>query len=753
MNEEQTKFDYITPALLEAGWHNHGKIELEYRIAADRIRAGNPGKEKREPDTDKKADYCLRYNDVPLAIVEAKAKSEGAMKGYEQAKDYARRAEIPFAFSTDGLELAEYNFLTHEFSQRALEPFPTPQELWTRYLERKPQYGNPAFTEPFLTRGGRGPRFYQERAVYRVLEAIDQGEDKVLITLATGTGKTVIAFHLVWKLIRSGRMNRVLFLADRVALRGQAFARFEPFGDEREEIEGRDLKTGRKVYFGIYQTMYAGKEGERLYQTLPRDYFDLIIIDEAHRSGFGTWHEILEHFNTATRLGMTATPKRKDNIDTYGYFGEPVYSYSMAQGIEDGYLAPFRRFVVSTNVDKEGVTYKGQTYQTKDYERKLILPERTQKIAKDLVERMSKVSDKMDKTIVFCVNQNHARDFAKAVQQQMKHLGLSNYAVPILSEERTARQSLKDFSDTEKSTPVVVTSVEILTTGVDAPTARNIVILRPISSQEVFKQIVGRGARIWEEAGKNKLSFNIIDYVKATEFMRDDDWMGTPQYEENDDIGGGGDEGRRPKPVSPPEEETTVNPPPREPPETYTGLKIYIAEEAEFLLTADGRSMTQSQYRDYARLQVKDLVPDPESLRSSWRDRDERQTIVKTLEAKGIQAEALAFLFEAPDSDTYDLLAHLAFGQPLRTREERVTMLQNKYAEVLEPYSGEQLEIVEALLSKYVMAGIKELETADVFHVYPLSNYGDFPQIAGLFGGSSGLRTMVNSLEQALYEF
>ncbi len=751
MNEEQTKFDYITPALLEAGWRKHGKIELEYRIAADRIRAGNPGSERREPDTDKKADYCLRYNDVPLAIVEAKPRDEGAMKGYEQAKDYARRAEIPFAFSTDGLELVEYSFLTHQASTvRALEPFPTPQELWERYLERKPQYGNPAFTYPFLTRGGRGPRYYQERAVYRVLEAIDRGEEKILITLATGTGKTVIAFHLVWKLIRSGRMGRVLFLADRVALRGQAFARFEAFGDEREEVEGRDLKTGRKVYFGIYQTMYAGREGERLYQTLPRDYFDLIIIDEAHRSGFGTWHEILEHFNTATRLGMTATPKRTDNIDTYGYFGEPVYSYSMAQGIEDGYLAPFRRFMVSTNIDKEGVKYKGQTFETKDFERKLILPERTQAIAKDLARRMQEVSSPMDKTIVFCVSQNHARDFAKAMQQQMAHLGLSNYAVPVLSEERTARQSLKDFSDTEKTTPVVVTSVEILTTGVDAPTARNVVIVRPVSSQEVFKQIVGRGTRIWEEAGKNKLSFNIIDYVRATQFMRDDDWMGTPQYEELDDA-----QGDVPANTSSPSPERDAERPTveREEVVTLTGLKIFIAEEAEFLLTSNGRSMTRSEYRDYALLQVKDLVPDPESLRALWRDREGRQTVVKTLEAKGIQAESLAFLFESPDSDTYDLLAHLAFGQPLRTREERVTMLQNKYAEVLEPYSGEQREIVEALLDKYVMAGIKEFETAEVFRVYPLSSYGDFPRIAGLFGGGKGLRVMLDSLERALYGF
>ena len=752
MNEEQTKFDLIAPALIDAGWRKHGKIELEYRIAADRIRAGNPGAEHREPDTDKKADYCLRYNDVPLAIVEAKPRGEGAMKGYEQTKDYARRAEIPFAFSTDGLQLIEYSFLTHQASEvRALEPFPTPQALWTRYLESRPQYGNPAFTEPFLTRGGRGPRYYQERAIYKVLEAIERDQDKILITLATGTGKTVIAFHLVWKLIRSGRMGRVLFLADRVALRGQAFTRFEPFGKEREEIEGRDFKTGRKVYFGIYQTLYSGREGERLYQTLPRDYFDLIIIDEAHRSGFGTWHDILEHFSTATRLGMTATPKRKDNVDTYGYFGEPVYAYSMAQGIEDGYLAPFRRFMVSTNIDKEGVEYKGQTFETKDFERKLILPERTQALARDLARRMQEVSSPMDKTIVFCVSKSHARDFAKAMQQQMAHLHLSNYAVPILSEERTARQSLKDFSDTEKTTPVVVTSVEILTTGVDAPTARNIVIARPISSQEVFKQIVGRGTRIWEGAGQNKLSFNIIDYVKATQFMRDDEWMGTPQYTEIDDVSMGemepGETG------SSPDEETERPTREREAVVTLTGLNIYIAEEAEFLLTADGRSMTRSEYRNYALLRVKDVVPDPDSLRTLWRDRKGREMILKTLEAKGIHAESLAFIFEAPDSDTYDLLAHLAFGQPLRTREERVTMLQNKYADVLEPYSGEQLEIVEALLDKYVIAGIKELETAEVFKVYPLSTYGDFSTIAGLFGGGKGLRAMLDSIERALYGF
>lgn len=741
--EDQTKFNDINPALNKSGWQGSELVQLQYVISEDQIEAGNPSQEYRKKNTKQFADYLLRFNSVPLAILEAKPRGTDVLQGLEQAMNYARKVGTPFAFTTNGERLVGFNFLTNsDIPETSLNPFPTPQQLWDSFINTEALYSSKALLHAFFETSSRKPRYYQERATLRVIEAIENNQRRILITLATGTGKTFIALQIAWKLLKSGRMKRVLFLADRIALREQAFHAFEPFGSDRFEITNSTFSQGRSVYFGIYQTMFAGEEGQRLYQTLPRDYFDLIVIDEAHRSGFGTWNEILTHFNTAVQLGMTATPKRNDNVDTYGYFGDQIYSYSMRQGIEDGYLAPFRLFKILTNIDKNGYQHQSDKYSTKDFERTLVIPERTKAIVTDLTQRMKDYSHPLEKTIVFCVDQDHARAFAREMHNQMKYLGISDYVVPILSEERTAQEYLKQFSSPDRKTPVVVTSVDILTTGVDIPTARNVVLVRPVVSQSVFKQIIGRGTRIWESDEKTKLSFNILDYVGATDFMIDPAWMGNPANASN--ITGKTTKRGGTVPLVPP------TPNPREK-IVVQGVTVTIAETTSFLLTENGQRLSMSEYRNHALEKIRETVPDTKSLKTLWQNRDTRKIIRQALEQNGVNPTALRILFEAPESDELDLLAHLSNNEPLITREDRLTMLHNKHAPILEKYTKKQREIVEALLEKYLLYGIQELETTDVFSVSPLTRFGSLTRIAEEFGGAAALQEMILEVDRTLY--
>jgi len=550
LNEADTRAKLIDPCLHEDGW-DESLITREYYFTSGRIYLVGDEHKRRKP---KKADYLLKCaSNFPIAILEAKDESHGPADGIQQAKGYAQALDLPFAYSSNGRGIAEFNFLTN--IQQSLDRFPSPKDLFERYqdkflparhqeaAEEKAEFGKtdsllyPYQYEPC----GKKPRYYQEAAIKRVLHRYLSGDKRILLTMATGTGKTFVAFQIVWKLYKAGHIRRVLFLADRNVLRDQAYNTFGPFEDARAIIEEGKAPKTRDIYFSIYQALYSGQEGQRLFQRYDPHFFDLIIIDECHRSGYGTWGAILKHFSTATQLGMTATPKRDDNIDTYAYFckenkGEPAYIYSLGQGIDDGFLATYRVHKVRTNVDKDGLhiedaqsqgaeiyvppdTELQDVYYMEEFEREITLPDRTEKICSHLAGLLNTFGP-MKKSIVFCVNMEHAGQVAKELQNHFSHLGYSNYAVRIVSDEPDARTLLEQFQDSDKLTPVVATTVDLLTTGVDAPSVKNIVFIRPVASQVVFKQIVGRGSRIDNITDKHW--FRVIDYTNATRLF--DDW-------------------------------------------------------------------------------------------------------------------------------------------------------------------------------------------------------------------------------------
>jgi type I restriction enzyme R subunit len=591
LNEADTRANLIEPKLRAAGWTDKQVTrefyyvkDLEYApgriiLIGNDVRRGKP----------RRLDYLLRLTDgFEIAVVEAKAEDEPAETGFEKAKEYARDLGLAFAYATNGRQILEFDFLTN--GSRELRAFPSPEDLWRRWVQNTglepgsaplarearvaylSRLGGDRDANPLLhgycpeRLCGKNPFYFQEIAVREVLNRLLRGQRRVLLAMATGTGKTFVALQIVWKLVRSGwlalphpgRPARVLFLADRVILRDQAYNTFSPFADgtsdPRHRMEGHPPNLNRDLYFAIYQNLWSPDEdGVRLFERFPRDFFDLVIIDECHRSGFGTWREILDHFQGAVHLGMTATPRRADNVDTYAYFcaeerevavdpehpeqgtwRPPAFQYSLGRGIEDGFLATYRVHRVRTTVDAGGLRLEDAVeqgaevlipedvdprpvYTTPQFEREITLPDRTRAMVTHLAQLLRRFGP-LDKTMVFCVDMEHARLVARLLQDEVgSELGVSDYAVPIISEEgEEGRRRLEEFADSDRKTPVVATTAELLTTGVDVPSCRNIVFMKTVSSPVVFKQIVGRGSRIDRATGKNW--FRIIDYTGATRF-------------------------------------------------------------------------------------------------------------------------------------------------------------------------------------------------------------------------------------------
>lgn len=605
-NEADTRANLIDPRLNIAGWtRSQVTREHYYRpdfaYTAGRVVLRGDRAERQAP---RRIDYLLRYTDsFPIAVVEAKAEGNFASDGLQQVKDYARDLGVNFAYTTNGLEIIEWDAFTN--TTRYIDEFPSPDQLWERWRlnsnldepprqadferrmgELRPIYHakdaasrrrNPllyAYAPPEVSRG-KTPYYFQETAIKEVLLRVMRGQRRILLTMATGTGKTFTAFQIVWKLIKSGwlqhknngRPGRVLFLSDRVVLRNQAYNAFSPFAsgtsDPRFLLDGeKKLSLNRDLYFAIYQNLWSeGSKGQRVFEQFPPDFFDFIIIDEAHRSGWGTWKEILDHFTTAIHLGMTATPKQDENIDTYAYFcaeepaielengdslRRPAYSYSLGQGIEDGFLATYKVHWIRTNVDREGLNIeealeKGaevfipedvevrSEYQTPQFERAITLPDRTELMTAHLAQLLRRFGP-IQKTMVFCVDMAHAQEVARLLNNHFADLGYGDdYAVAIVSEEGEAgRRRLMQFQDSDKKLPVVATTAELLSTGVDVPSARNIVFMKTLNSPILFKQIVGRGTRIDEDTGK--LWFRIIDYTGATRLI-DEEWDKPPTAE------------------------------------------------------------------------------------------------------------------------------------------------------------------------------------------------------------------------------
>lgn len=884
LNEADTRARLVEPKLKASGWTDHA-VSREFYYTPNYEYA--PGKiilvgDKTQRGRPKRVDYLLRYTDgFPIAVVEAEPEGSPPEAGLEQAKRYARDLGLAFAYATNGRQILEYDFFTH--TTRELQEFPTPQELWQRWKENtgldKPSCGrvreagvvygvggeisNPLLVPycPPSSCGGKRPHYFQETAIREILLRIMRGQKRILLTMATGTGKTFVAFQVVWKLFKSGwlqkrhpdRPARMLFLADRIVLRNQAYNTFSPFAtgtsDPRWLIEGPPLNFNRDLYFGIYQTLWSPDDsGRRLFEAFPPDFFDLIIIDECHRSGWGTWREILDHFSSAIHLGMTATPKQDENVDTYAYFcaeepevfidpekpeqgrwRPPAFQYSLGQGIEDGFLATYKVHRVRTTVDATGLRLEDaveqgaevfipedvepkEIYTTPQFEREITLPDRTRAMVKHLAGLLRRFGP-LEKTMVFCVDMEHARLVARLLQEEFgPETGLDHYAVPIISEEgEEARRWLEDFADSDKKAPVVATTAELLSTGVDVPSCRNIVFMKTISSPVLFKQIVGRGSRI--DPSTDKYWFRIIDYTGATRLF--DQWDRPPGpppeppkgpftarlegvvfHAETQELIVGASVSVRTGPNSQqgpirtdaegrfafthlPEGaltlivsasgfvrreirvdtlanqvvsvEVALKPERKSPRKIRVeGLEVTIADEAIFTIDATGQQLSLAEYQEYTRHQVRRHAPTFKDLRSVWVDSQRRRAFLDELRRLSIHPEILAEAEGNPEADTYDLLAHIAFDAPIRTRSERAIAFLNREQNFLRRYGDKARQVILELIDKYRAGGVEQLEP-EIFSVSPFREWGGAVKISRWFGGVEQLGNTLKEMRERIY--
>ncbi len=784
INEADTCRKYVLPKLIASGWDDDPRSFTEQKTFTDGRIVLVGEKVRRRPQ--KRADYLLRYTrDFVIAVVEAKAAYKTPSDGLQQAKDYALILDLKFAYATNGHGIVEFDFLTGQ--ERQLETFPTPDELWKRLCVDEKLKGAPAADQlltPYNHLSGKSPRYYQDIAINRTVRAILQNKPRILLTMATGTGKTVVAFQICWKLWQS-RWNRtgeyrrpkILYLADRNILIDDPKDKiFTPFGDARWKIENGEVNKGREMYFAIYQAIAKDEHRPGLYKEYARDFFDLIIVDECHRGSArdeSNWREILNYFEPAYQLGMTATPLREDNRDTYAYFGNPIYTYSLRQGIDDGFLAPYRvHRVVSAwdaagwrpsqgDLDRYGRAIPDDEYHTKDFERVVALRARTQAIARHLTDFMKK-TDRFAKTIVFCVDQEHAADMRQALNNLNTDLTQqhADYVCRVTSEEGdVGRGHLGRFQELETDTPVILTTSQLLTTGVDAPTCKNIVLARVVNSMTEFKQMIGRGTRVRDDYGK--LYFNILDYTgSATRLFADPDFDGDPVLITEEQVDEAGEtvpktyEVIEEQPVMAEEDgqfQISDDSEGERWKYYFDGGQVEIVAHIVHELDPDGKQLRVVKFVEYAADKVRTLYPSAPELREQWADPDKRSEIIRRLEERGIDFDNLAAAANHPEADPFDLLCHVAFNAPLRTRRERADRLKKEKKDFFDQYGSEAKAILNDLLEKYAEHGTAQFILPDVLHIPPISERGNILEIASLFGGPDQLRQAVTQLQTLLY--
>jgi type I restriction enzyme R subunit len=787
--EKDTCRDYVIPSLTRAGW-NDDQIIQQYPVTDGRIvprpHGVSHGRTHRR-ERELRADYLLEHSPgFAVAVVEAKRALKLPADGLQQAKRYAELLDLPLAYSTNGRGIVEHDYDTGR--EQNVTEFPSPAAMLARFRawkgiddDRIAADLRLPFNRDLRTPSGdvKEPRYYQRVAIERVLEAIlQQDRNRVLITMATGTGKTFVALQILWKLWssswRGNRKPRFLYLADRNILVDQPIAReFRPvFGDAIWKLRG-EAKHGREVYFALYQALADTGDALGFFRDYAPDYFDLVVVDECHRGSANetsSWREILKYFSPAVQLGMTATPLRNDNVDTYRYFGNPVYEYSLAQGIEDGFLAPYRvrRVVLSPDahgwapapgeLDRFGREVPPGVYGTSQFERVVSLLMRTEAAARHLTSYLES-TDPLAKTIVFCVDSEHADQMRQALtnanaDRVRQH---PNYVVRIVSAEGDVGvEHLGTFADVESDTPVIATTSKLLSTGVDLPTVKNIVLFKPIGSIVEFKQIIGRGTRLYPD--DDKLSFDIVDYSGATALFEDPEFDGPPEalvHEEIDESG------------------TVVATPVVESPEPQTdggeetdpttledqgarkfyvdGGEAYVTVEGFYLPDSSGTGLHLVEYREYVANQVRRLFTTPAELRERWRSHVGRQEVIDALEARGISFADAAERTGLADADALDVLVHVAWNAPVITRHDRVRRLRKEHRDWLASFVPEARSILDNLLAKYAEHGVSQLDDLRVLEVPPLSDLGTPVEIAARFGGPEALRTALVDLETRLY--
>ncbi len=790
ITEADTCREFVTPKLVEAGWGAAPHAIGEQRTFTNGRIIVSGGKVRR--GAQKRADYLLYFRrDYPIAVVEAKEVGVPAENGVQQARGYAEMLGLKFAYATNGRRIIEIDYIAG--TEREVKRFATPDELFARLTASAhlSQDATVHVLEPFNLISGKVPRYYQQIAVNRVIEAMLSGQRRILATLATGTGKTCVAFQICWKLW-SSRWNRtgeyrrpkILFLSDRNILVDDPMAKmFAPFGDARHKITGSDTSQSRDMYFGIYQALTTANE--EIFRQYRRDFFDLIVIDECHRGSSrdeSAWRAVLAYFESAVQFGMTATPLREESRDSYEYFGNPVYTYSLRQGIEDGFLAPYRVHRVITTVDaagwrpnkdeldRYGRQVPDDEYQTKDFERVVALRSRTRAMARHLTDLL-KGTDRFAKTLVFCVDQEHAAE----MRQELLNLNSDlvrqypDYVCRVTADEGAIGLThLSHFQDVDSPTPVILTTSQLLTTGVDAEMVKNVVLARVVGSRAEFKQIIGRGTRLNVDYGKEY--FTIIDFTgTATRHFADPDFDGDPARIEEVIVDRDGDVVEQFSDESPtiaePEAEYVVGPqedggqivtvPAAEPRKFYIdGGEVEVIGHLIYDLDTDGKKLQVVKYTEYSGRAVRSMFPTRAALQSAWANPDTRSDVLRALSERGISFEELASSSEQPDADPFDLLCHLAWNAPLLTRRQRAEHARSKTQDLFNQYGETAREVLSLLLDKYVDRGIIEFSSlSDLMKVRPFDRFGSPSEIATrYFGGVPGLRDAVSQLQAVLYQ-
>jgi type I restriction enzyme R subunit len=786
--ERDTCRDYVLPRLRAAGWSDD-RIQMEFPITDGRIIS--VGTKHRRGDA-LRADYVLEYAPgVPIAVVEAKREYSIPGKGMQQAKNYARLLDVPVAYATNGKRIVEDDRVSGQETEN-LDAFAGPEELWGRYRAWKgltDDIAAAAVALPFnrslrnIDGSVKEPRYYQRIAINRSVGHILGGDKRLLLTLATGTGKTFVSMQVVWKLWNCGwhpgRKPRILYLADRNILIDQPrLDYFVPaFGDGPVWKLRGEAKPGREIYFSLYQAIGdSGGTDDGLFREFAPDFFDLVIVDECHRgssTATSSWRRILEHFSPAIQLGMTATPKRDETTDTYSYFGDPIFEYSLAQGIEDGFLAPYRvrRIVLSTDahgwspdagqLDLFGKEIPPGLYQPKQFERVVSLLSRTEAAARHLTDYL-KVTDRWAKTIVFCVDQEHADQMRRALHNANSDLTPQHpdYVTRIVSDEaEIGRGHLGNFADVERATPVIATTSQMLSTGVDLPTVKNIVLFRPIGSMAMFKQMIGRGTRLAPDV--DKLSFDILDYSGATALFSDPEFDGPPERVAREEIDEAG------KVIT----DTVIEQPDSrlgDPTDQIAGeiredevvpRGKYYVDGADVVVTAEAiyhldpatQRLRLVEYRDYVADAVRTLFPAPNELRVRWQTRVGRQLVQDALASVGIELTEMPERAGLPDADPLDILVHLAWNQPLATRRDRTRRVRREHLDFFETHQPAARVVLDQLLDKYAEHGISQLDDLGVLEVPPLSALGSPTEIAVRFGSPAALHDAVEALSTLLY--
>ena len=765
LTEEDIKVKFITPAIQKSNWDIQTQMRCEYYYTSGKI---NVRENVASRGKGKKVDYLLSYkSNMPIAIVEAKDNNVTVSHGIQQAMDYALDLDIPFAYSSNGTGFYEHDMITGIEKEISMEEFPTPEELWNRYIQEKKltEEQLKVITEPYYFMSAyKTPRYYQRIAINKTIEAVAKGQNRILLVMATGTGKTFTAFQIIHRLHKSGLKKKILYLADRHILIDQTMQNdFKPFQKVMTKIENRKMDYSYEIYMSLYHQLRSNEE--EVYKQFKPDFFDLIIVDECHRSSArddSNWHEILTYFNSATQIGMTATPKETVDISNISYFGDPIYTYSLKDGIEDGFLAPYKVVKVSLDkylegyrpelgkIDEDGYEVEDKEYTLHDFDRTIVIDERTKVVAKRITEYL-KATDRYARTIVFCVDTEHALRMrnALAIENQDMMQQNPNYVVRITSNDVVGKAKLDDFIDSNTTYPVIATTSKLLSTGVDTKTVKLIVLDEEIQSMTEFKQIIGRGTRLLENKGKQY--FTIMDFRNNSEKFADPSFNGPAEVVLNVN-GGNGNEPTNPKDygISNPTPETPITGEVRDDgfKKVYIkGVDVSILNETIRYYDADGKLITESVI-DYSKKNLKRLYENYEGFEQEWFRADSKKEFIEHLLSEGVMVDAL-FDKINDNIDVFDLLSNVAYDKEVVTKEDRVEKVKN--SEKIKDYNDSQRNVIDEILNVYQNKGVIELENIRLLEIKNFNKYGGLVPIVNLFGGKDRYLSMIKDVKNLLY--